>query len=96
METEEETAVSKALKILSVAFPILMFLSSHIVFETNGFIPSAIFCILSIILIWRLPYDDFKLFASVIFGGALVFYIPVIVYFIIRISWLFEPPLGLQ
>lgn len=96
MNTKEEVVPTKAHKVFSIAFPILMFLSSYIKFETTGFIPSAIFCILSIILIWRLPYDDFKLFASVIFGGALVFYIPVIVYFIIRISWLFEPPPGLQ
>ncbi|MDN7246287.1 hypothetical protein [Planococcus shenhongbingii] len=92
MNTKEEVGPTKAHKVLSIAFPILMFLSSHIVFETTGFIPSAIFCILSIILIWRLPYDDFKLFASVIFVGSLIFYTPVIIYFIIRISWLFESP----
>ncbi|WP_298829931.1 hypothetical protein [uncultured Planococcus sp.] len=51
MNTKEEVVPPKAHKVLSIAFPILMFVSSHIVFEATGFIPSAIFCILSIILI---------------------------------------------
>lgn len=90
MNTVEGVVPAKAHKVLSIAFPILMYLSSHIVFESTGFIPSATFCILLIILIWRLPDDDFKIFTSVIFIGALVFYIPVIYYFVVRTGLFFE------
>lgn len=90
MNNKKESIRTKAHKILSVAFPILMVLSTIMVFDATGFIPSAIFCILSIILIWRLPYDEFKLFAFIVFMGGLVVYTPIIIYFIIRIASIFE------
>lgn len=43
MNTQKEFVPTKVHKIFSIALPILMVLSTVVVFETTGFLPSAFF-----------------------------------------------------